>query len=63
MKFVGNDVPPLSLLRYLMEEGSLLTTGHSCVKSVACRMRFKHFSHRWRASQLGVDRSSQNGLQ
>lgn len=63
MKFVGKDVPPLSSLNRRMEGGSLMTTGHIHVKSGPCRMHFKHSCHRWRASQLGIDRSSPNALQ
>lgn len=60
MKLVGRDVPPLS--SHLMERGSL-PTGYIHVKSEPCRIHFKHSSLRRKASQLGVDRSSQNALQ
>lgn len=62
MKFVGKDVLPLSSCRHLLEGGSLMTTGCIHVKSEPRRMYLNHSSHRWRASQLSVDRSSQNAL-
>lgn len=63
MKFIGRAVPSLSSFRHLVEEGSLMTTGHVHERSEPCRISFEHSSHRWRASHLGLPRSSQNAQQ